>query len=92
MKIKNTLKNNVGITAKGKRVLFPAEGILELDDKVYTDHIDSIKLHVAKGNFIFLKKPALSKEEQAKLEAEELAKAEALVAAAAKKKTPATGS
>lgn len=85
MKVKNTLKNNVGITAKGKRVLFPAEGILELDDKVYADHIESIKLHVEKGNFVFLKKPALSKEEQAKLEAKELAEAEALVAAAKQK-------
>ena len=56
----------MGSTAAGKRIMFPAQAVLELPDTGYEAHMGFIEAHVAKGNLEFLKRPVLSKEEQAK--------------------------
>lgn len=62
MRIKSNSSSNIGTSIKGKRVLFPAQGILELPDELYGDFVEFINRH---KSLEFLKKPVLSEEAQA---------------------------
>ena len=84
MRIKSNLPNNMSHSIAGKRITFPARAVLELDDKQYEGHVPFIEAHVKSGNLEFLKKPAVSVEVQAKIDAKALADAKALIAAADK--------
>lgn len=84
MRIKSNASCNIGHTASGLRVLFPAQGVIELDDNKFKAHVEFIKTHVASGNLVWLKKPAESAEEKAAREAAELKAAQETVAKAAK--------
>lgn len=82
MRIKSNATCNIAHTVKGHRVLFPAQGILELDDEKFEGFVPFINAHVKSGNFGWLKKPAESAEKQAAREAAELEAARKLIAKA----------
>jgi len=86
MRIQSKTTCNLSYHINGQRVLIPAGATLELQDEAYPDASKVLGAAVKKGTLVFLKAPKLSKEAQAKKDAEELAAAEALVAAAKKKK------
>ena len=87
MKIKSLLACNASLIVDGKRITLPAKpSILELDDKEYAAFIPRLKKLVEEESAKWVKKPTVSKEDQAKLDAEALAAAEALVAASKKAK------
>lgn len=88
MKIQNKTVANLSVgsvktrgkTAKTYMVV-PGEATLELDDTVWLEEFAEPCEHlVAAGNLVIIEAPALTKEQEEALEAEELAKAEALIA------------
>jgi hypothetical protein len=83
MKIVSKAKHNIGVYFNSKRIIIPASpSILELDDEQYKGFDKVIAPFISKGKLKFLKAPAVSKEEQAKTDADALAAAVALVAKA----------
>lgn len=84
MRIQSKLNANVGITLEGKRVVFPAMGVLELDDKAFAAFVPFIAKRVKLGKFVWQMKPALSEEAQAKADAKALEEAKALVSKSSK--------
>tara|TARA_R110000851_G_scaffold308123_1_gene466910 strand:+ start:360 stop:629 length:270 start_codon:yes stop_codon:yes gene_type:complete len=88
MKIVSKSKCNIGIFFNGKRIVIPASpAVLELDDEQYKGFDKAVAPFIKRGKMKFLKAPAVSKEEQAKTDAEALAAAKALIAASEKKVT-----
>jgi len=82
MKIKSLLGCNVSFIVNGQRITLPANPtVIELDDTAYKAFTPRLSKLVEDKDAEWLVKPKLSKEEQAKLEAEKLKEAEALVAA-----------
>lgn len=82
MKIKSLLLCNAGFKIGTQRITLPASpAVIELDDNLFKPFVARLDKLVKEGGAEWVKKPTLTKEEQAKLKAEELAKAEALVAA-----------
>ena len=82
MKIKSLLNCNVSFIVDGQRITLPANPtVIELDDAAYKAFTPRLNKLVDDRDAEWVVKPKLSKEEQAKLEAEKLKEAEALVAA-----------
>ncbi len=86
MRIKSNLKHNLGLQHPKGRVVIPAEAVITLDDAQFAHVPAALKAHFEKGNLEFLKKPVLSKEAQAKLDAEDEAKLKAQLAEIEKRK------
>lgn len=85
MKIKSLLECNVSFKVAEARITLPAKSILELDDKAYAAFIPRLTKLVEEEGAKWVKKPTVSKEDQAKLDAEALAAAKKLVADSEKK-------
>lgn len=82
MKIKSLLLCNAGFKIGNQRVTLPASpAVIELDDTLFKPFVARLNKLVKEGGAEWVKKPALTKEEQEKLKAQKLKEAEALVAA-----------
>lgn len=82
MKIKSNLNANYGINNVGTtgRVLIPAGGVLELDDKIYKQLEKVLAKAVKSGALEIIEKPALSKAEKAAEKKAAIEAAKALIA------------
>lgn len=94
MKVRNNTVANLSVgslrtqgkTAKQYMVVV-AESTLELADEVWLEEYAKTASHLVKsGSLTIVEAPALTKEQEEAMEAEELAKAEVLLARAAAKK------